>query len=132
MVVGLFFGLSTLGSVAQAASVGVYCWLLPGPNETVCFDVDNHGFVFELTGTICAPNDTAYMPLEGSAIRDTAYTNQFILQFSRIMGTPMIDHGQVHHTVARIDTTTLNGTWEDQHGASGTFTYLGAGPRPCP
>ena len=128
-IASLFIGLSI---PASATSIGVYCWHIPGPNETVCFDVWNHGFVYELTGTICAPNDNTYAPLEGAAVLDTAFTGMLVLEFTRIMGTPMIDHGQVHHTVARIDPCTLSGTWEDQHGAAGTFTFLGPGPLPCP
>lgn len=119
IVPGFFVGL-LLPLTLHAQSMGAYCWRLNPFTDIVCFDIQNKGFVFELTGTQKA---SAYeIPSHGAANSDSS-SNRFHLGFtSHHIG------GFLGQFSASISKETLDGTWTDSFGLSGRFTFLGTGP----
>ncbi|MDV6343363.1 hypothetical protein R2Q26_02135 [Nitrosomonas sp. Is37] len=113
--VGLLLPITSYGQ-----SLGVFCWRLNPFVDVLCFDIQDKGFVFELTGT--QKIATFETPSHGAANLNRS-TNKFHLGFTTHF--PNRFHTQFF---VSLNTVSLNGTWTDNLGNSGDFTFQGIGP----
>lgn len=105
-------------------SVGVYCWEMQPFIDVWCLDIeDQSGFAFGLVGW----NHVEGMyrnPVHGAAIYDD---NQRV--YSLQLSTRSPDMFLTAFVNVNMNPSTLSGPWMDSFGLSGTFVYLGGGPR---
>lgn len=115
----IFVGL-LLPLTLHAQSMGTYCWRLNPFKDILCFDIENKGFVFDLTGT---QETSAYVVPSHGAATSGHSVNRFHLGFtSHFIG------GLLGQFSVSISKETLDGAWTDNLGLSGKFTFLGTGP----
>lgn len=119
IVLASFVGLMSPLAI-HAQSLGVLCWRLNPFVDVLCFDVEDKGFVFELSGT--QKIATFETPSHGTANFNSS-TNQFHLGF-----TTNFPDGFSAQFFVSIRTDSLNGTWTDNFGNSGDFFFQGEGP----
>ena len=121
LLVGLFMTIPTV----NAASIGVYCWNMQPYVDIVCFNVGSlpNGWAFSMHGTQHAPGGYRD-PISGAA-NPNEYTGQIHMNW--VYYDP--GSGMDARIGAIISPSTLNGNWIDSFGGSGTFTYVGTGPR---
>ncbi|SFI27332.1 hypothetical protein [Nitrosomonas sp. Nm34] len=121
IVLANFLGL-LLPIILHAQSLGVFCWRLNPFVDILCFDIEDKGFVFELTGT---QGIATFQTSSHGAANLNRSTNRYHLGFTSHF--PNGFHGQFF---VSLNTESLNGTWTDNFGNSGDFFFQGAGPLP--
>ncbi len=119
LVVGLF----TLAPGANSESLGIHCWKLQPWSDIVCFNVDDVGLAYSLHGTQHA-QDIYRIPVNGAASLNE-YDGMIYIQWD-IYDT---NSGFDAEFAGLISPDSLDGTWRDNFGDSGSLVYVGEGPQ---
>ena len=128
-VAGMAVGavLAAAGPVA-AQSLGSFTWQLEPYCNRVTITVTQNGGIYTLDGT----DDQCGAPQKAALVGVAAPNPDGTIGFGLNIVSPA---GQPIPVQARISIATLSGTWSDNAGNSGTFTFGGPGggtPRPAP
>lgn len=122
IIVGLLMAVPSLSHAGN--SIGVYCWNMQPYSDVWCLDVEDHwGFAYEVVGTQHV-SGSYKVPVHGSV----SYDNYQGI-YSMMLESRSPDGSIIATTNANLNTFTLSGPWQDDWGDSGTFVYVGAGPR---
>jgi len=121
VVLGLLFFLAPV--TAHSESIGVYCWQLAPYTDVVCFDVDNRGFAYALTGWDHVPGEYKYCAY-GAVLFDNYFNNYWFEWTADVFA----------HFAAAVSTTTLEGNWIMTYTTpepidGGALIFLGPGPQ---
>jgi len=111
-----------LPTLVTANTLGIHCWRQEPFSHVLCFEVEEiKARYYSLIGEDIVPAEARY-PVRGSALFDETH-EVFRLEFTQNLGGTFVFENSV-----TLDKNTLNGTWSDDSGSSGDFSYLGAGP----
>jgi hypothetical protein len=129
-LLGLLFSLGPLSGPAAAQSVGTFRWQLQPYCNVLTLRVVQQGGIYTLDGTddLCGANQSA--SVVGIASLNANGSVGFGLSLVLPGGTPV-------HIDASINMSSLNGTWRDSAGNSGSLTFtpgpsVPGEPRPVP
>jgi hypothetical protein len=116
-------GLTATASSAQ--SLGTFRWRLEPFCNIVTVLVEQKGALYELTGTDDQCGAMVVGSVSGSAHLNPSGTASVSIVVVRPDGIPIT-------TTAILNIATLNGTWADEYGAGGAFTFNPAGSSGTP
>jgi len=126
---GLLLATLLLGGSSAAQPLGTFTWQLQPYCNRVTVNVRQDGSVYTLDGTDDQCGAAQRAPIVGVAAPNPDGSIAFGLNVVSPSGQPV-------PVQARIQVSTLSGTWNDNAGNSGTFAFGGATPglppRPLP
>lgn len=116
VVVGLMAGVVVGTTEVSAQVLGTFRWQLAPFCNVVSLRVEQKGALYELSGTDDRCGGPQAAAASGTAHVNPSGTASIALTVIRPDGIPVASN-------ASIDLITLSGTWSDEYGNSGAFTY---------